>query len=423
MRITTTVAAIFFCLFNTPSSFSQDSLNVERITTLYNYPYATSDIAYEANKLFVVQRDSGLRVLDLEDISNPIELGRFFRQSRMRQIVINDSLAYINLGDSAVSVLSISDPQEIQLISRYQVYGSYNGLFRKDTILFLASEFGVEILSLIDPINPEEIRTFQLDINPIYVYVFGNIAFAVNVITDVVVLDISDPTQPVQISTIPTPGRGFKLTMSGNLLFIADMDNGMRVYNMAFPADPQLIETYNTNGRCYDVAVTGSYVYVADNTEGLRILDISNIDFDEITEIGYYNSDRNVTSLELGNDGVIFAGEGNSLGIYQFNPVHVSSQHEPHIPTLLSLSSFPSPFNSSTLVTFSSPYLGEARASLRDVTGREIAGWVPAYAGTRSGSPGEVRFIIDGTELSAGTYWLKVEQGRQSASTRLVLVK
>ena len=92
-------------------------------------------------------------------------------------------------------------------------------------------------------------------------------------------------------------------------------------------------------------------------------------------------------------------------------------------PSSFILSSFPSPFNSSTVVTFSSPFAGEAKASLRDVTGREIAGWVPAYAGTTSGSPGEVRFVVDGAGLSAGTYCLKVEQGGQAASTRLVLVR
>ena len=92
-------------------------------------------------------------------------------------------------------------------------------------------------------------------------------------------------------------------------------------------------------------------------------------------------------------------------------------------PSLISLSSFPSPFNSSIRVTLTSPFPGEARASLMDVSGRLVSGWVPANAGTRSGSPGEVRFIVNGAGLSAGTYWLKVEQGGRAASTRLVLVK
>ncbi len=87
-------------------------------------------------------------------------------------------------------------------------------------------------------------------------------------------------------------------------------------------------------------------------------------------------------------------------------------------PSAFSLSSFPSPFNSSTVVSFSSPFSGEVRVALVDLSGRRIKEWIPAFTGMT-----DHRFAVDGAGLSAGTYWLKVEQGGRVASTRLVLVK
>jgi len=89
------------------------------------------------------------------------------------------------------------------------------------------------------------------------------------------------------------------------------------------------------------------------------------------------------------------------------------------LPTTLQLSpAFPNPFNSTTIVSFQSPFTGAINASLVDESGREWTKWT-----TEPMSSGSGRFVVDGAGLSTGTYWLKVNQGGQTASTRLVLVK
>ena len=90
------------------------------------------------------------------------------------------------------------------------------------------------------------------------------------------------------------------------------------------------------------------------------------------------------------------------------------------LPNALTLNpAFPNPFNSTTIVSFKSPFTGAVRVSLVDIDGRELKTWIPTSVGMMK----EGRFVVDGAGLSAGTYWLKVTQGGQTASTRLVLVK
>lgn len=103
---------------------------------------------------------------------------------------------------------------------------------------------------------------------------------------------------------------------------------------------------------------------------------------------------------------------GNGLGVSDPSPILP--------PTSFSISAFPSPFNSSAIVSFQSPFTGDVRASLVDGNGRELRKyWIPAYAGMMN----QGSFRVDGSGLSAGTYWLRFEQNGRAATQRLSLVK
>jgi len=77
----------------------------------------------------------------------------------------------------------------------------------------------------------------------------------------------------------------------------------------------------------------------------------------------------------------------------------------------------PNPFNNETTVSFKSDRAGEVVASISDLTGREIKRW------TLDVGAGEHRIALSGNGLTAGTYWLRLEQGGRAAATKIALVK
>ena len=79
---------------------------------------------------------------------------------------------------------------------------------------------------------------------------------------------------------------------------------------------------------------------------------------------------------------------------------------------------FPSPFNSTAILSFQTPFNEQLEATLMDMSGREWTKWTAMQA-----APGEGRLVIDGTGLSAGTYWLQVRQGGNVAAQRVTLVR
>ncbi len=91
----------------------------------------------------------------------------------------------------------------------------------------------------------------------------------------------------------------------------------------------------------------------------------------------------------------------------------------PLLPSTLTLNHpYPSPFNSSAVVTFTVPGPGLVNLSLSDIGGRSLRQWTEEVA-----HPCEFRLTVDAGGLAAGTYWLRLQQGENSAATRMVLVR
>ena len=86
--------------------------------------------------------------------------------------------------------------------------------------------------------------------------------------------------------------------------------------------------------------------------------------------------------------------------------------------TLMLTSAFPNPFNSFTFVKFSASLPGIARATLTDLSGREVRVWTEMVS-----QPGSGCILVDGAGLANGLYWLRFEQNGFMAATSLVLIK
>lgn len=84
----------------------------------------------------------------------------------------------------------------------------------------------------------------------------------------------------------------------------------------------------------------------------------------------------------------------------------------------LALSNYPNPFNPSTTISFLLSSDGPVTLRVFDVLGREVATLVNGY--TRAGQH-QVRF--DGTALTSGVYFYKLDQVEGSTIRKMILTK
>jgi hypothetical protein len=110
----------------------------------------------------------------------------------------------------------------------------------------------------------------------------------------------------------------------------------------------------------------------------------------------------------------------NAYDLGLFEPQRVRpAPTEPPLPQDFALRAFPNPFASSAAVELTvADGAGSLRLAVYDVLGREVAVLADGVL-----APGEYLFTLDGAELPAGIYFVRLETGRQTESLTLVHVE
>jgi len=110
----------------------------------YDTPGYEQDVFIGENIAFVSTNDEGLQILDLTDPVNPVPLGVYAATGWCATVIGN--LAYSSAGYDGVHILNISDPSNPILAGYYNTSGSPNGLFVKDSIVYVADGASLIIL-------------------------------------------------------------------------------------------------------------------------------------------------------------------------------------------------------------------------------------------------------------------------------------
>ena len=120
------------------------------------------------------------------------------------------------------------------------------------------------------------------------------------------------------------------------------------------------------------------------------------------------------------NGGVIFAGLGPTNAYYDGSNIVVGvDEREFQIPKTFSISqNYPNPFNPVTQIQFTIPSPERVTISLFDVLGRKVATLVD-----KDYSSGTFTFSIDGSKLSSGNYFYRMEAGDFVATKKMLLLK
>lgn len=96
----------------------------------------------------------------------------------------------------------------------------------------------------------------------------------------------------------------------------------------------------------------------------------------------------------------------------------VAAENIPHLPERFQLSAYPNPFNASTRITFDLPKAGLVTLKVYDVLGREVTILID---GVRA--PGYHSVLFDGSNISSGIYFYRLETGDVYEVRKMVLIR
>lgn len=144
--------------------------------------------------------------------------------------------------------------------------------------LYAASDWGLEIFTLIEPTQPTRIGEIATPGRAQSVAAEGNTAYVADGAAGMQVIDIADPSKPSIVKTIGGFTDVHRVRVADDQLYALDRERGMLVFNLRDVHNRQIPRPrrfFRTAGTPINVAIHDGIVYFSDDRHGLILLDPS----------------------------------------------------------------------------------------------------------------------------------------------------
>ena len=261
---------------------------------------ATMDVAIEGSYAFAI----GRRKLSILDISNPTQpdvIGTLSGLGHVRQIVVNNNIAYITSREDGLFIVSVKDRKHPQLLSHYDTIEFATGVAISGDVLFVACRnYGVELIDVTSPSKPMHLSTVRTGEAQSVVARGRWLYVGIWATSEVVTVDVNNPRSPKIKSRVRLDGFGDGVDVQGKYLFAATghhsrklahrtvddpgfgNGHGLEIFDITDPATPQFVSRvkfprlYNMGNDMWGVTVAGNHAFVADTHNGIFVVDITN---------------------------------------------------------------------------------------------------------------------------------------------------
>jgi hypothetical protein len=232
----------------------------------HEYVTRVLDVDVTDSLAFVTNSTCGLQILDISDPTNPDSIGLYEVPGTAMKVAVRDSLAFLVDGGLVTS----DDIESRQCFPHFEIGGPFPGDF--------------QIINVADPTQPKLTGFYSFPGPVTGVTVSGDVALALNDShtdstcpgVDVTILDISDKKRPLVLGTYVTPGIAQDaVILNDTIILLAAGSQGLEIITFTDRANPELKYVYDAAGGVGDVYVYEHYSFLPALTVGIVILDIS----------------------------------------------------------------------------------------------------------------------------------------------------
>jgi len=113
--------------------------------------------------LYLAKPGKGLEVIDVRDPSSPQKITTVSETQGAWDIHIHEELLYLGCHGAGIRIISISDKESPQIIGRFNDddEGEALGVWGDGEYLYVADNYGIEVLDVKDPTRPSEIGQYD----------------------------------------------------------------------------------------------------------------------------------------------------------------------------------------------------------------------------------------------------------------------
>lgn len=353
----------------------------------YDTPGLAMGLAVHGDYAYVGEGHSVVRVFDIS--TYPRLLARAGTIGDANHIEVSDGHAFVAARSGGLRVMNLSDPAQPVEVGSYNPLGGIWETASQEGYLYAAvTDIGLQVLDLSDNARPSPTGLYQAPAWVRDVAVSGEYAYvtAGHYNKGFNVVNVADPTAPYEMGSWCNPGNGSGLAASGDYAYIADGDSGLQVVDTTDPNAPVGISSVAMPNRALNVTVAGDYAYVAD-TEGLRIVDVSSPSAP--SRVSGYEMPDGLQDVEVSGDYAYAVGDA----------LWVMNISNPLVPTEVSTLTLPSAGRDAVL-SGSRLYVADSSTGLRVINVSDPLR--PAEAASYD-TPGQASSVmVDGGHIYVG---------------------
>jgi len=293
-----------------------DSENIDVVSSLHFWDTAT-EVLVNGNYLYVVSYESGVRIVDYSEPSNPVEIS-FCKGLGAIDIEISDGLLFILNDSGFLDIFDISYPENPQILSSPYICSSPARLAVSGSYLYVVDTHA--LTRIIDISVPEVVSEVgQLSLNFIYMNdmkvqnnilaIAGHSGPPHNVAT-LQLYSISTPNIPVFEGYVELENFTLDLTFSGNRI-VTSGPSGASVYDISNFSDISLLCQIDTPDIVRSTLLNDDILYMVGDINGLTVYEIS--DLDDPTLLNQYFPEFNWCDIDLVAENLILTGRSRGV--------------------------------------------------------------------------------------------------------------
>ena len=235
------------------------------------------------NYAFLTNYIEGIRVVDISDPSNPIEIGNA-GSAYFNYIAMDGNYLYVTDNQNNLKIFDISSPtapNEVGSLNFPAPNDLTSGISASNGYVYVSQYgAGLKIIDVSDPTQPVQVATYTQNVELTHIDLQGDYVYACDlfqVSNRVDIFDVTDPLNPeiVGVKTFSDPPpRAYENFVFGDVLLVADhFDPYLTVLDVSNPAQPSQISTQMVPDQVWGVDATENYFYVATSGAGLHIFE------------------------------------------------------------------------------------------------------------------------------------------------------
>jgi hypothetical protein len=295
-----------------------DPSNITEIWRKSYPPGAAYDINIISDELYLAN-DFDLKIFDISDQLNPIELSRVIFEGEPRATAISGTLGILVVGNSGLNFINVSDITSPFLIKKYvNIARIYYDVIIDGDYVYCATSAGLEIIDITDLNNPTELATYAS--SEVRGLAFDGVStvYLTTKSDGFVAVSVSDPANPQERDSISLGSGLIDVAVNSNYAFVTKGSAGLSIVDISNPDSLSIHPSSLSAIDGFDgVAVNDTVLAIAELTEGVQLYNITNMAaitaLDGLMGGGSYN----ITKVAFDGANLLFTALED--GLYQVN--------------------------------------------------------------------------------------------------------